>query len=426
VRVLFVNTVDSGGGAARMASTLHTELLRRPGFESLLAVGRRRGRRRPDVLPIASRVESGLHLLITRLTGLQGSGSRLATRRLARLAAAWKPDVVHLHNVHGYYLDLDLLPRLRAAGWTGPVVWTLHDTWAFTGRCAYFMDCERWTLGCGHCPDLRRYPRTFLDTSRSMWKKKKAAFTTDAGLTLVCPSQWLARAVERSFLGEHRITVIPNGIDTERFRPRDSRDFRRLHRIPDHHGIVLFAAKDLGVRRKGGRLAADVMEELGRDGMTVVTLGTPDQSLPTGEGFRHLGYVEDPRSIADAFAAADVFCILSLDENFPTTVLEALASGTPVVGFAVGGIVEQVTPQCGELFEPANVGELVSAVRRLGRDRTRLDEMSRAARERAVAEYSVEAFVGRHVALYRELSSRASREAPSTGAQATSSALSPT
>ena len=391
-----------------MVSSIHAELLRRPAFQSLLAVGRRRGGRRGDVVRLASPLESALHLSLTRLTGLQGYGSGLATRRLLRLIADWQPDVLHLHNVHGYYLDIDFLPRLREEGWNGPVVWTLHDTWAFTGRCAYFRECERWLGGCGRCPDLQRYPRTLLDTSAAMWKRKRAAYGADPRLTLVCPSNWLARAVQRSFLGGREIAVIHNGIDTDAFRPGAGREFRRIHRIPEGRAVVLFAAKDLGVERKGGSLAADAMARLGRAGLTVVTLGAPAQSLPTGESFRHLGYLGDPASVADAFAAADLFCILSLDENFPTTVLEALSSGTPVVGFAVGGIVEQVTPQYGELVAPADLDAIVEAVRRLTSDRARLGEMSQMARKRAVEEYSIRAFVDRHVELYRERLSRSS------------------
>lgn len=403
MRVMVVNTTDSGGGAARMASLLHGELSNTPGVESHFAVGRRRRRESPGVKKLSSVAESGLHLVLTRLTGMQGYGTPLATRRLVRLVQGWRPDVVHVHNVHGYYLDLDWVVRLRDGGWYGPIVWTLHDTWALTGRCAYFMECDRWLRGCGRCPDLKRYPRTFFDTSGLMWKKKRAAFTTDRGLSLVCPSRWLASAARRSFLGDLEVKVIPNGVDTEEFVSTNGEGFRRRHGIPQEHCIVLFAAKDLDVERKGGRLACRVMAEIGQGNVTVVSIGRTAQRLPEGPNFRHLGMIEEPGVVGEVFGAADLFCILSLEENFPTTVLEALASGTPVVGFAVGGVGEQVTSECGRLFEPPRIDAVVEAVRRLESDRALLHEMAQNARERAVEQYSIQTFVRRHVDLYRSL-----------------------
>lgn len=402
-RILLVNTAATGGGAARMAGSLFEHLRGRAGFDTRLAVGRKRGRPNEDVVQLAPRAEVAFHLSVTRLTGLQGLGSPIATRRLLKVVEGWNPNIIHLHNVHGYYLNLDLLSLIRRVGWDGPVVWTLHDAWPFTGRCHYFSECDRWLRGCGSCPDLRRYPRTFFDSSGLMWKRKREAFTSGSPPTLVSPSSWLAEAAARSFLRNADIRVIPNGVDTDLYRPTDSAEFRRAQGIPPHHPIVLFAANYLGVERKGGRLAADVMEQLRGEELTLVTLGTTHASLPRGQNFRHLGYMHDPRDVAQVFGAADLFCILSLEENFPTTVLEALASGTPVVGFSVGGIAEQVTPECGRLVEAENLPDVVAAIRALSGDPKRLGQMAREARERAIREYSIERFVRRHKDLYYSL-----------------------
>lgn len=405
-RLLLVNTVASQGGAARMARSLYEGVRSELRYEARLVVGRGETGDDPDIVRIASPAEVVLHAAVTRLTGLQGYGTARATRRLVDLIGSWQPDILHLHNTHGYYLDLDLLPRIHRSGWNGPVVWTLHDAWAFTGRCAYFMDCDRWQRGCGRCPDLRRYPRTFFDSSALMWKKKQRAFAGDLLPVLVCPSRWLAKAAARSYLGQADIRVVPNGIDTTRFRPRDGEAFRRAHGIPADHPIVLFAANSLGVERKGGNLAARVMRRLGQEDLTVVTLGTTDPSLPSGPKFKHLGYLDDVEQVARVFGSANLFTILSLDENFPTTVLEALASGLPVVGFSVGGIPEQVDPGCGVLTAPADIDGVVGQIRRLIADRTRLETMAEQARHRAVREYTLEVFVDRHVALYEALLSR--------------------
>ena len=160
MKVLMVNTEYTRGGAARIAGTLHGTLNASPSHESLFAYGRGPTKQSSQAVRFALQPEVYLHALITRLTGIQGYGTWLSTRRLLRLIRNWKPNLIHFHNIHGYYLDLSIA---RAVGKLKiPVVWTLHEAWSLTGRCAYFFECNRWRTDCGQCPDLRSYPKHSL------------------------------------------------------------------------------------------------------------------------------------------------------------------------------------------------------------------------------------------------------------------------
>jgi len=404
MKVLLVNTEYHRGGAARIAKTLHNALNAAPGFQSYFAYGRGPRVKGEKVLRFACQLEVYLHAFQTRSTGLQGYGSCFSTHRLFHLIKNWTSDVVHLHNIHGYYLNLKLASELGNIGI--PVVWTLHDGWPLTGRCAYLFECDRWKTGCGHCPDLSRYPKTYLDTSAFMWRKKKAAFTRGWNPVIVFPSQWLADRAKESYLGEFRIEVIPNGIDTETFSPIERIAGRERLGIPLEKRVILFVAADLRDERKGARYFFESLQHIKADNYMVLTLGKRvdlKRKLNKTVDIKQLGYISDRNLLSEVYSAADVFCISSLDDNFPTTVLESLACATPVVGFQVGGIPEQVTEDCGILVPPRDSKALGMAITRLLRDDKLREDMSRNCRARAVAEYSVEKFRDRYVELYNKV-----------------------
>jgi len=337
------------------------------------------------------------------MTGIQGYGTWISTKRLVRLIQEWNPHLIHFHNIHGYYLDISIA---KAVGKMGiPVVWTLHDAWPLTGRCAYFFECGRWRNGCGGCPDLRRYPRTYLDTSALMWRRKRRLLGGVWQPVIVTPSQWLADLVREACGERCRVEVIPNGIDTQLFRPRDRAAAREKLGLPVDGKVILFVAADLGDERKGARYFYESLQYLRMPGWLAVTVGKKVEPprLARGSAVRQLGYMRGGEAIADAYAAADLFCITSLDDNFPSTVLESIACGTPVVGFSVGGIPEQVTASCCRLVTPRDARALGEAMTALLTDDRLRETMGRNCRERAVAHYDQRQCVERYIALYREL-----------------------
>ncbi|RLB03550.1 MAG: hypothetical protein DRG83_06840 [Deltaproteobacteria bacterium] len=404
MRILIVNTVYKRGGGSGIAQTLHRELNRLDGWESLFVYGRGPKIKDSGVVRFALQPEVYFHLLLTRVSGIQGYGTWFSTRRLIRLIREWKPDVVHFHNIHGYYLDLSIAKAVNKLGI--PVVWTLHDAWSLSGRCAHFLDCERWKTGCGKCPYPREYPKTYFDSSAWMWSRKRKLLGEVWRPVIVTPSRWLANLVAEACDGRCRVEVIPNGIDTTIFRPVDRLQARKELGLPEDRKIVLFAAAKPSVRLKGIKYFFEILKYVQADNwMALAVGGAADLAkwVPQGVEVRQIGYVKRAEIMAKVYSAVDLYCITSLADNFPTTVLESMACGTPVVGFAVGGIPEQVIEECGQLVVPGDTNALGQAITVLLNDDSKRRKMGELCRKRVEREYNLQLFMERHLALYHEL-----------------------
>jgi len=403
-KILNVNTAFSKGGAAQVARMLHNGLNKTFEFSSYFAYGRGAGPADKKAFRFAYQLEICLHTFLTRTTGLQGYGSYLSTRRLEKFILKEKFDLIHLHNLHGYYLNLSFVRFLGKLNI--PIVWTLHDGWAITGRCAYFFECNHWKKGCGNCTHLTWYPKTYFDSSALMWKKKKEYFTSEWNPVIVCPSQWLADKVKESYLNRFKIEVIPNGVDTEVFKPKDKIEIRKKLRISSDKKVILFVAANLKDERKGVEFFLKALSHIKADNWIVLMIGKKinfNQEARIAGNIKQLDYVSDKNLISDIYNAADVFCITSLDEVFGLTVTESMACAIPVVGFKIGGIPEQVTDNCGILVSPKNIQNLAEAMEALLKD----DEKRRAfginCRKRVLENYSIEKFTERYINLYKNL-----------------------
>ena len=341
-----INSVCGIRSTGRICTDI-AEQLRMEGHECRIGYGRESVPERygPYALRIGSELGVRLHGLHARVFDSAGFGSKAATRRLVRQMRAYDPDVIHLHNLHGYYLDVQtLFAYLKEAG--KPVVWTLHDCWPFTGHCAYFSaaGCEKWRQQCHHCGEKRSYPASIaLDRSRENFVKKKASFTGVPALTLVTPSLWLAELTRDSFLREDPVAVIPNGIDLQVFCPTEG-DFRQQNHLEDKK-IVLGVAS-VWETRKG---LADLVQlaKLLREDYTVVVVGvTPQQKQDLPSNMIGICRTEDARQLAHLYTTADVFVNPTYEDNYPTVNLEAQACGTPVITYCTGGSVESVPAHC--------------------------------------------------------------------------------
>lgn len=290
-------------------------------------------------------LENKLHHHFSKLTGLHGCFSWLGTAELIRYLEEIRPDIIHLHNLHNWTIDLPML-----FAWIKQnnvrVIWTLHDCWPFTGQCPYFTlaQCERWKTGCHHCPQIHVYPDALVDMTRFMWKQKKKWFTGIKNMTLVTPSQWLADLVKQSFLKSYPVVRISNGIDLNIFKPTDS-DFRKRYNL-EGKKILLGVAFDWG-RRKG----LDVFIELARrldNTYQIVLVGTNehiDEQLPSN--ILSIHRTESQQQLAEIYSAADLFVNPTREENYPTVNMEAIACGTPVLTFKTGGCAEILTKETG-------------------------------------------------------------------------------
>ena len=379
MKVLFVNVVCGVGSTGRIVTDL-CNVLRAEGHSCLVAYGygQSRGIPEEDTIRTVSKMGYYAHNALSRLSDHAGFYSSEATRRLIDRIEKYDPDIVHLHNLHGYYLNIEILfDYLRSAG--KPVVWTLHDCWAFTGHCAYFdaVGCEQWKTGCSCCSQLRTYPHCYLngDVARN-YERKKAAFSGVQDMNLVTPSHWLAGLVKESFLREYPVRVIHNGIDRELFRPGEN-EFRRSHGWEDKK-LILAVASEWN-ERKGMKDVFAMAGGLGPE-YQVVMVGLQEKQLPQvpPEIFpiQKTGSAEE---LARIYAASDVLVNTTYEDNFPTVNLEALACGTPIITYETGGSVEAADESCGIVVEQGNVEALCRAVpealrlnREAARQRSRL------------------------------------------------------
>jgi len=409
-KILVLNTSFNRGGAAQIAQTLYHILNKNNNIVCYFAYGRGGKANDANTYKFANQSEVYFQALLTRVSGLQGYGNKFSTKRLEKFIIKEKFDLIHLHNLHGYYLNLSFIDFLGELGI--PIVWTLHDGWPMTGRCAYLFDCERWKTGCKKCPDLSRYPKTFMDSSSFMWKRKREKFVLGWEPVIVCPSQWLADRVKESFLNKFQVKVIPNAVDTEIFKTKDKDFIRKKLGVSPNRKVILFVAADLKDKRKGLKYFFESLKNIKANNYLVLTIGKKinlTEEIKTGVDVRQLGYVYDKEEMSDVYSIADIFCITSLDDNFPTTVLESMACGVPVVGFSVGGIPEQVTEDCGIMVKPKDCKALAGAIEKLLNDDNLRKKFSENCRKRVLQNYTIDKFTDSYIKVYDKVLRRLNR-----------------
>ncbi len=302
--------------------------------------------------------------LLAKLGGRYGFYSTKITKTLIRELEKIRPDVVHLHNIHGHNVNLDLLfTYLKRAD--SKVVWTFHDCWAFTGYCMYFdMDgCEQWKFGCQGCPQKRNYSWGF-DKSQWLYDRKKELFTGIRDLTIVTPSRWLADFVSESFLKDYPIRVIPNGIDLQVFHPDAGNVKERLGLAGKK--VILGVAMGFD-KRKGLSYFIDLAGRVDEDTKIVLVGVSKEQIATLPENVIGIERTANQKELAQLYSAADVFVNCTLEDNFPTVNLEALACGTPVVTFRTGGSPESVHEGTGAVVEQGDMDALLNAIRRINK-----------------------------------------------------------
>jgi glycosyltransferase involved in cell wall biosynthesis len=324
-----------------------------------------------------------------------------ASRRLLDLVPQ-PPDVVHLHNLHGGYFDLRVLPELARRA---RLVATLHDAWLLTGHCAHPLDSDGWLRGCGNCPHLDTYPALLRDGTAFNLARKRSIYS-GLELTAVTPSSWLMDMVERSVLAPAAVRkrVIPNGVDLEVFSPGDPAQARRKLGIAADASLVVFAAQ--GGRANEFKDFPTLEAALGRLGATVeaVALGDPVPArTQAGQTVVRSVGVVPPSEVARWLRAADVYVHPSRADTFPSGVLEALACGTAVVASRVGGIPEQVREEeTGILVEPGDPAALAAAIEALLGDPERRARLAAAGAADACERFSLERQLDAYVELYSD------------------------
>lgn len=340
MKILQINSTCGFGSTGRIAEDILNTVCRNGG-EGIICYGRGSA---PSGIPsyrIGSDLLVHIHGILSRITDRQGFYSTKATKALVRKIKEYDPDIIHLHNIHGYYLDIRVLfEYLKICG--KPIVWTLHDCWPFTGHCAYFTasGCEKWKTGCSNCPSKKEYPKSFVfDHSEKNYAEKKELFTGLADLTLVTPSVWLSELAEKSFMGEYPVKVINNGINTDIFKPTES-DFRKKYGIENKK--IFLGVASVWEERKGLNDLIKMSELLKEDEKLVLVGLNSTQKLDLPKEIIGIERTESAKELAEIYSAADVFLNPTYEDNYPTTNLEAICCGTPVVTYKTGGSPESV------------------------------------------------------------------------------------
>lgn len=413
MKILQISAAADSGGAGIAMLRLHHALAAK-GHESRILARLRRSPQSgvltiPEVLgvrqTIVNRFLSNARMQLDAwfaLPQVYGSTERILRSKLFKDA-----DIVHVHNLHGWYFNYALLPRVSTLK---PVIWTLHDMWAFTGHCAYSYGCARWQEKCYNCPLLRGDGRrlveprpTLFDQTTRQWQKKWALYQ-HSRLHIAAPSVWMADQARSSMLGDAlTIQCIPNGVDLAAFSPRDQAAARQALGIRESAEVILFVAARVIQGRKGLAYLYEGLRSMrNTDKVVLLTVGSaePSQQLQQYEQI-HLGHVADESRLNLAYAAADVYVLPTLADNQPLTVVESLASGTPVVAFDVGGIHEMITHlEAGYLARHEDPADLAAGIRAILDNEDLRQSMRESCRATAVAQYDLELQADRYVELY--------------------------
>lgn len=363
MKVLQINSVCGIKSTGRIATDLY-RALKENGHDCIVAYGRAAAKNidPADAIKIGSQNEVMRHALLARLTDKAGFYSKRGTRALIQTIEAYQPDIVQLHNLHGYYINIEQLFRYLS-GANLPVVWTLHDCWAFTGHCAYYdyAACTAWKTACHDCPQKKEYPTSlFSDRSRSNYQKKKELFNLVDRLTLVAISDWIAYQAKASFLKHKKIVTIRNGIDLNRFHPTPS-DFKKRHQIQDKK--MLLGVASVWDRRKGFDTFLELSKRLSDEEILVMVGLTDEQIRALPGNIIGIKKTDSEAELAEIYTAADVFVNPTMEEGLGLVNLEAQACGTPVITYDTGGSPECVSEQSGLVVPKKDIDALLSGIR---------------------------------------------------------------
>lgn len=377
------------------------------GWRNWCAYGKGRDGIKPcstDIIPVGGKWSTYLHGILTRAFDRHGLGSAAATRDFVKKLREIAPDIIHIHNIHGYFLNYPVFFNYLANSRV-KVVWTVHDCWLFTGHCYYYsaIGCERWQTGCGKCPQRGAFPRSFIfDRSHRNFIDKRKYFTSvpKDRMVIVPVSEWMRSEMSHSFFCDYPFQVIHNGIDTSVFHPYEKSDIRHRLGIGDEQKIILGLAS-IWSHEKGLDDFIRLSRRLDAD-ETIVLVGIDSNTakrLPLS--IKWIRRTENIDTLAELYSVASVFVNPTYQDNYPTVNLESIACGTPVVTYRTGGSVESITSDTGRIVSQGDIDGLVKAIREI--ETIGKNAFERSCREYAVANFKKEDRYDDYLRLYDSL-----------------------
>lgn len=357
MKVLMINSVCGIRSTGRICTDLAT-VLEAQGNEVKIAYGRENvpEKFKKYAVKIGNTIDVKIHGVLSRLFDMHGYGSKYATIKFIEWVEEYNPDIIHLHNIHGYYINLKILfDYLKKSN--KPVIWSLYDCWSFTGHCAHFdfNQCDKWKNGCYDCKYIMEYPKSYLDGSKRNFRLKKNLFSSVDNLTIIAPSQWMKNMLLESFFQEKRVCVMPNGIDLKQFVPTNS-SFRRDNDL-DNKLIVLGVASTWD-RMKGIDYINRLADELDKNKYQVMIVGNLKPEIQLSMNVLHIPRTNSIKELCEIYTVADIFVNPTLQETQGLTTIEALACGTPAVVFNSGGASECINGSCGESVDRGDYNKL--------------------------------------------------------------------
>ena len=362
MKVLQINSVCGVGSTGRIATDLY-KVMKENGIESKIAFGIGTAENIPqeDAFKFGNKFDYYVPNAVSRITGKAGFYSKINTIKLLEFIKQYKPDLIHIHNIHGYYINVKMLFEFLKK-YDKPVIWTLHDCWAFTGHCAHFdlIGCTKWKTQCYNCPIHREYPKSFTDNSRHIYKLKKQLFTGVENLTIVTPSQWLADLVKQSFLKDHTIRIINNGINLDVFKPIEN-DIKIKYKCENKY-LILGVAFGWD-KKKGLDVFIELSKRLDENKYKIMLVGTDEhieKDLP--DNIISIHRTKNQNELAKIYSAADLFVNPTREDTYPTVNMESLACGTPVLTFNTGGSPEIIDKTCGMVVEKDDIDSMYNEI----------------------------------------------------------------
>ncbi|PUB28533.1 glycosyltransferase involved in cell wall biosynthesis [Elizabethkingia sp. YR214] len=400
MKILQLNVVSNSGSTGRIAESIGKYIVIGNG-ESHIAYGRYGNPSSfSKTYRIGDKFDIYMHVLKTRFFDRHGFASKTATKRLIQEIDVIKPDLIQLHVIHGYYLNIEILFHYLS-NLNIPIVWTFHDCWAFTGHCSHFVsiDCQKWQTHCNRCELISAYPKSYTDNSYSNFLKKRDLFNSVKNLTIVSPSSWILSEVNKSFFKGVRTVLINNGINLEKFKPILS-NFLKL-KFNFAKEIIILGVASTWDKRKGIDDFLRLAKKLD-DRYRIIMVGLTEEQInklpPDIIGITKTESIEE---LAEYYSVADVFFNPTYEDTFPTTNIEALACGTPVVTYDVGGSPEILDESTGVVVPKGNIDLVIEAINKINKKTT--DYYSNNCRLRAEKKYNEEDNFKKYIDLYQKL-----------------------
>ena len=363
MKVFQINSVCGIRSTGRICTDL-AELLEERGHQCKIAYGREKvpEKYQKYAVEIGSKVSTYSHAKRARLFDCAGFGSKRATKRLIKQIIDFNPDIIHLHNLHGYYIHVGELFKFLK-NYNRPVLWSFYDCWSFTGHCAHFdfNGCDKWKTDCAQCKHKSEYPKSLVIRAKRNYQKKKSLFTNVPKLRLIVPSKWMASMVAQSYMQDYPVSLLPNCIDLTSFSLQES-DFKEKNGLIDK--FVVLGVSSFWNKLKGLEFFNRLADELDEDKYKVVLVGKGEESEISNK-ILHIPATNNIKQLCEIYTMADVFVNPTLQETQGLTTVESFACGTPAIVFKAGGAPECVDNTCGITIEKGDYKGLIESVKKM-------------------------------------------------------------